>query len=94
MKTSLAAADILTLVRRFRLQWEPAQQAHVLLYPEGMVKLSASAGEIIKRLDGERSVEEIILDLEKVFPGAALRDDVLEFLSVAHERGWIETRPR
>jgi coenzyme PQQ biosynthesis protein PqqD len=24
----------------FRLQWEPAQNAHVLLYPEGMVKLN------------------------------------------------------
>ena len=22
----------------FRFQWEPAQQCHVLLYPEGMVK--------------------------------------------------------
>ena len=27
--------------RGFRLQWEPAQNAHVLLYPEGMVKLNA-----------------------------------------------------
>jgi pyrroloquinoline quinone biosynthesis protein D len=35
--------------RGFRLQWEPAQQAHVLLYPEGMVKLNGSAGEILKR---------------------------------------------
>jgi pyrroloquinoline quinone biosynthesis protein D len=32
----------------FRLQWEPAQNAHVLLYPEGMVKLNQSAGEILK----------------------------------------------
>ena len=31
----------------FRLQWEPAQDAHVLLYPEGMVKLNGSAGAII-----------------------------------------------
>ena len=38
--------------RGFRLQWEPAQNAHVLLYPEGMVKLNGSAGEILKRCDG------------------------------------------
>ena len=31
----------------FRLQWEPAQDCHVLLYPEGMVKLNGSAGEIM-----------------------------------------------
>ena len=34
-----------------RLQWEPAQDCHVLLYPEGMVKLNQSAGEILKRCD-------------------------------------------
>jgi pyrroloquinoline quinone biosynthesis protein D len=39
----------------FRLQWEPAQECHVLLYPEGMVRLNGSAGEIMKRCDGERS---------------------------------------
>ncbi len=51
--------------RGFRLQWEPAQKAHVLLYPEGMVKLNGSAGEIMKRCDGERTIAEIIVaDLE------------------------------
>ena len=33
-----------------RLQWEPAQEAHVLLYPEGMVKLNGSAGAILSAL--------------------------------------------
>ena len=27
----------------YRLQWEAVQNAHVLLYPEGMVKLNDSA---------------------------------------------------
>ncbi len=44
----------------FRLQWEPVQNAHVLLYPEGMVKLNQSAGEILKRCDGERNVVDIV----------------------------------
>ena len=30
----------------FRLQWEEAQSAYVLLYPEGMVQLNPSAAEI------------------------------------------------
>ena len=47
----------------FRLQWEPAQDCHVLLYPEGMVKLNGSAGEIMKRCDGERSVEAIVAEI-------------------------------
>ena len=41
----------------FRLQWEAVQNSWVLLYPEGMVKLNGSAGEILKRLDGQTSVQ-------------------------------------
>ena len=51
------------LGRGFRFQWEPAQKAHVLLYPEGMVKLNGSAGEIMKRCDGVRTVADIVADL-------------------------------
>jgi len=47
----------------FRLQFEKAQDSWVLLYPEGMVKLNQSAGEILKRCDGERDVDSIVADL-------------------------------
>jgi len=75
--------------RPFRLQYEQAQSAWVLLYPEGMVKLSGSAGEIMKRIDGKTTLAALIRDLEAAFPGAALRQDVLEFIETAHARGWI-----
>ncbi|PPS58457.1 pyrroloquinoline quinone biosynthesis peptide chaperone PqqD [Pantoea sp. BRM17] len=29
--------------RGYRLQWEAAQQSHVVLYPEGMAKLNETA---------------------------------------------------
>ena len=77
------------ITRRFRLQFEPSQSAWVLLYPEGMVKLSPSAGEIMKRIDGQMTVDALIRSLELAFPGAELRQDVLAFLKVADERGWI-----
>jgi pyrroloquinoline quinone biosynthesis protein D len=80
------------LHRQFRFQWEPAQQSFVLLYPEGMVKLAGSAGEILKRVDGNRSLNDIVKDLEASFPGVDLRADVIEFLEVAHGKGWIRTR--
>ncbi len=32
----------------FLFRWEESQQAHVLLYPEGIVKLNATGGEILK----------------------------------------------
>ena len=50
------AASRPAIGRGFRLQWEAAQNAHVLLYPEGMIKLNGSAGEILKRCDGATSI--------------------------------------
>ena len=44
------------IARGMRLQWEAAQEAHVLLYPEGMVKLNGSAGAILSRCDGVRKI--------------------------------------
>ena len=77
------------LSRLFRMQWEEAQGLYVLLYPEGMVKLSQSAAEILKRCDGRRTVPAIVGELEQAFDCAGLRDDVDDFLRVAGERGWI-----
>ncbi len=76
--------------RGFRLQWEPVQSAHVLLYPEGMVKLNASAGEILKRCDGATPVEAIVADLERTFATTGLDRDVRAFLDLAAEQRWIE----
>ena len=73
----------------FRLQWEPAQDCHVLLYPEGMVKLNGSAGEIMARCDGERSVDDIVLALEQAFNATDLRPDVLAFMDIAHKQRWL-----
>lgn len=74
----------------FRLQWEPVQQAHVLLYPEGMVKLNRSAGEILSRCTGKHTLEEIVADLERQFERAGLQNDVAGFLEMANAKGWVE----
>ena len=78
------------IARGFRLQWEPAQAAHVLLYPEGMVKLNASAGEILKRCDGATDVATIVADLERAFAAQGLERDVRNFVALAAEQGWVE----
>ena len=90
MNTAVSADDVPSISPKFRLQWEEAQGCHVLLYPEGMVKLNGPAGEILKRCDGQRTVSQIIADLRSQFPGAeALSDDVYNFLNTAHENQWI-----
>ncbi|GAB3666516.1 pyrroloquinoline quinone biosynthesis peptide chaperone PqqD [Ramlibacter alkalitolerans] len=74
----------------FRLQWEPAQQCHVLLYPEGMIKLNRSAGEILSRCDGASDVVTIVSQLEEAFHATGLQDDVLAFLAIAQQQRWVE----
>jgi len=80
------------IVRGMRLQWEPAQEAHVLLYPEGMVKLNPSAGAILARCDGVRTVADIVADLERAYATQGLADEVLAFVALALERNWLELR--
>ncbi|MFG6203800.1 pyrroloquinoline quinone biosynthesis peptide chaperone PqqD [Pseudomonas retamae] len=74
----------------YRFQFEPAQKGHVLLYPEGMIKLNESASEIGKLIDGERDVAAIIAKLDTQFPGVPeLGDDVEQFMEVAREQHWL-----
>ena len=80
------------VARGLRLQWESAQNAHVLLYPEGMIKLNQSAGEIMKRCDGARTVAEITADLERAFSASGLGDDVTRFIAMALDKRWLEIR--
>jgi pyrroloquinoline quinone biosynthesis protein D len=75
-----------------RLQWEPAQEAHVLLYPEGMVKLNGSAGAIMSRCDGARTIADIVADLERSYGLTGLAADVRAFVALALQKQWLELR--
>ncbi len=78
--------------RGFRLQFEPAQEAHVLLYPEGMVKLNNSAAAIMTRCDGVRTVADIVADIERTYEVTGLARDVAAFVVMARDNGWLELR--
>ncbi|HEY1491577.1 MAG TPA: pyrroloquinoline quinone biosynthesis peptide chaperone PqqD [Steroidobacteraceae bacterium] len=80
------------LAHGLKLQWEPAQDAHVLLFPEGMVKLNGSAGAIMSRCDGARSVAQIVADLEQTYGATGLGPDVEAFVALALEKRWLELR--
>jgi len=75
----------------YRFQYEPAQKGHVLLYPEGMIKLNESAALIGGLIDGQRDVAAIISELDQQFPGVPeLGDDIEQFMEVARAQHWIE----
>ena len=89
--SALAQLQVPKLRRGFRLQWEPVQDCHVLLYPEGMIKLNESAGEILKLVDGQQSIAAIIAALSSRFPDVpGLDEDILAFMEVANAQFWIE----
>ena len=85
--TALPVAPALN--RHFRMQWEEAQQCHVLLYPEGMIRLNGSAGEILKCCDGTATVDAIVATLEEKFQATGLRADIEALLLHAHQENWI-----
>ncbi|MGI4838703.1 MAG: pyrroloquinoline quinone biosynthesis peptide chaperone PqqD [Janthinobacterium lividum] len=75
----------------YRYQYEPAQKGHVLLYPEGMIKLNESAALIGGLIDGERNVAAIIATLAAQFPDVPeLGTDIEQFMEVARAEHWIE----
>lgn len=73
----------------FQLQWEDKQNSYVLLYPEGMVQLNQSAGEIMNLCDGKNSALDITKLLEEKFKTASLQKDVDAFVQEAMSRNWL-----
>mgnify|MGYP003676806358 CR=1 FL=1 len=89
----MAQQDIYQLRRGWWLQWEAIPGCHVILYPEGMVKLSTTAGAILEQVDGRQSVADIIATLQRRYPGAeTLTDDVVQFIEEARSNGWLTVK--
>lgn len=76
----------------FMFRWEASQDAHVLLYPEGIVKLNPTGGTILTYCDGEYSVAALIEAVTDPY-GSSERDgitrSILNFLEVSRDKGWI-----
>lgn len=77
------------LDKLYRLQYEEAQKAWVLLYPEGMVKLNDSAGAILQRCDGAHTVAMMVDELQQAFGIEGIAPEVETFVKHAIERGWL-----
>jgi pyrroloquinoline quinone biosynthesis protein D len=72
-----------------RLQYDEVREEHVLLVPEGVVRLNATAAEVLELCDGERSLDEIVGILAERYEGADLRDDVQGLVDGMAERGLV-----
>ncbi len=74
----------------YLFRWEKSQDAYVLLYPEGVIKLNTSASEILKRCTGELTIGDIVAELKTLFVGAPdIENSVYRFLETSHAKGWL-----
>ena len=77
------------LVTGARLRYDEVREQHVLLIPEGVVRLNPTAAEVLEMCDGERSLDEIVGALSARYDGSDVRDDVLELVDAMAQRGLV-----
>jgi pyrroloquinoline quinone biosynthesis protein D len=72
-----------------RLRYDEVREEHLLLVPEGAVRLNRTAAEVLELCDGQRSLDEIVGALSARYDGADLRDDVRALVDAMAGRGLV-----
>ncbi|HUA48130.1 MAG TPA: pyrroloquinoline quinone biosynthesis peptide chaperone PqqD [Solirubrobacteraceae bacterium] len=77
------------LVTGARLRYDEVREEHLLLVPEGAVRLNPTAVAVLELCDGERSVDDIVSVLSERYGGADVGDDVRELVDTMARRGLL-----
>lgn len=77
------------LRRGVRLTYDKTRQTHVLLFPEGVLVLNATAVAILELCDGESTVEDITAVLRTRYEGVR-EHDVVDVLTRFEQRRVLE----
>jgi pyrroloquinoline quinone biosynthesis protein D len=72
-----------------RLSYDDVREEHVLLIPEGAVRLNPTAAEVLELCDGERSLDDIVGALAARYGGADVRADVVELVDAMAQKGLL-----
>ena len=88
---TVTADNIIEINPMYLFRWEEPQQAHVLLYPEGVVKVNETGAAILKLCNGINTVAEVISELNDKYT-TDVTDSINKFLEVAHAKGWIRIK--
>ena len=88
---TVAADNIIEIDPKYLFRWEEPQQAHVLLYPEGVVKVNETGAAILILCDGINTVAEVVSELNDKYT-TDVTDSIYKFLEVAHAKGWIRIK--
>jgi pyrroloquinoline quinone biosynthesis protein D len=77
------------LIDGARLQYDDVREQHLLLIPEGAVRLNETAARVLELCDGRRSLEEIAATLSRRYSGADVAADVRELVGGMVEHGLV-----
>ena len=72
-----------------RLQYDDVREEHLLLVPEGAVRLNETAAQVLALCDGTRSVEDIAATLSHRYAAADVTGDVRELLAGMGRHGLV-----
>ena len=72
-----------------RLTHDRVRDTDLLLMPEQVIVLNASAAAIVARCRGTESLESMISALREEYDGESLAGDVRRFLAMARREGWV-----
>jgi pyrroloquinoline quinone biosynthesis protein D len=86
---TLSPDSVPRIWRLARLDYDPARQRPVLVYPEGAVLLNDTGREILELVDGTRTVAEIAALLGERYQ-TDVTADVTDYLSHLAERELIQ----
>jgi pyrroloquinoline quinone biosynthesis protein D len=73
---------------------QSAQQGDVLLIPEGVLRLVGPGRKIVERCDGQRTVNDIIRELEAEYPSVEpgrIATEVITFIERLHQKRVLDT---
>jgi pyrroloquinoline quinone biosynthesis protein D len=77
------------LVTGARLRYDEVREEHLLLVPEGVVRLNPTAATVLELCDGGRSLADIIGALSARYDGADVADDVRGLVDAMAEQGLV-----
>ena len=86
---TLSPDSVPRIWRLARLDYDPARQRPVLLYPEGAVLLNDTGREVLELVDGTRTVAEIAALLGERYQ-TDVTADVTDYLSHLAEKELIQ----
>ncbi len=77
------------LVTGARLRYDEVREEHLLLVPEGAVRLNPTAAEVLALCDGERSLEDIVGVVSERYDGSDVGDDVRGLVDAMTQKGLL-----